>query len=96
MPEWRTQALSLPALNILSQSSFPEVSAGSDSRTHGGPHGSLPPRVYPRLISLLTQRCVEDSRALHLVAIQPLASAGLLRPRADVRVGELLLFILSF
>lgn len=47
-------------------------------------------------ICLPTQRRVEDSRALHLVAIQFHAAVGLLRPRADVRAGELLLFILSF
>lgn len=65
------------------------------------PHGYLPPRVprpRPRvpLFSLLMQRCVEDSRALHLVAIQFLTAARLLRPHADVRARELLLFILSF
>lgn len=28
-----------------SRSAFPMVSAGSDSRTHAGPHASLPPKV---------------------------------------------------
>lgn len=54
------------------------------------PHPPPPPRPVCRA----TQRRGGDSRALHLVAIQFHAAAGLLRPRADVRAGELL-FILS-
>lgn len=87
----------LPGSQHSLPSACPVVSAGSDSKTHAGPHASLPPRVSaPCLICLPTQQCVEDSRALHLVAIQFHAAAGLLRPCADVRAGKLLLFILSF
>lgn len=99
-PEWRTRALSFPARSTPSRSAFPMLSAGSDSRTHAGPARLPPTQSAPpppsRFISLPTQRCVEDSRALHLVAIRFQAAAGLLKPRADVRAGELLLFILSF
>lgn len=65
------------------------------SGTHAGP-ARFPPPAQPPAICLPTQWRVEDSRALHLVAIQFHAAAGLLRPRADVKAGELLLFILSF